>query len=97
MEVARLQHNDLGMNTEYFRALHLLCMYSYFLMIFLLVFPHSAVHVDPKTTWYTFEDRDKGVDMTNLPYTIPICALAPTVPRRIVLKTGWNNIHQPKM
>ncbi len=28
MEVARLHHDDLGMNTEYFRALHLLCIFS---------------------------------------------------------------------
>jgi hypothetical protein len=98
MEVARLHHIDLGMNTEYFRQLHLLWMYSYFLTtILLLVFPPLAVDVDPKTKWYSLLLPDRGVDTRDPPQTIPICALAPTIPRRILPNVGWNNIRHAEI
>jgi hypothetical protein len=62
----------------------------------LIPFPPPAVDIDPKTKWYTLE-ADKGLlRMKGARHNIPICALAPTVPRRIVPKVGWNNIHEPE-
>lgn len=52
------------------------------------------MHVDPETKWYNLEDPDKGIGLhrvdPQLQFTIPICALAPTVPRRIVPNVGYN-------
>jgi len=65
-EVARLHHNDLGMNTEW-----------------------SEVHIDNKEMWDNIRERGKGQPQEH-PHLIPICALAPTVPRTPVREVGWN-------
>jgi len=67
-EVARLHHNDLGMNTEVF-----------------------DVYVDPKTEWQKINERGRGKHCHQFPHLIPICMLAPTVPRTHVPGVGWNS------
>ena len=52
------------------------------------MFSPSAADVDPKTKWYNLKDLERGVTGEEPQHTIPICTLAPTVPRRIVLGVG---------
>ncbi|KAH8113183.1 S-adenosyl-L-methionine-dependent methyltransferase [Phellopilus nigrolimitatus] len=49
----------------------------------------SEIHVDPATQWHRIQERGKGVPYTH-PHLIPICALAPTVPRTAVPGVAWN-------
>jgi hypothetical protein len=47
------------------------------------------IHIDKKTMWDNIHDRGKGSTQEH-PHRIPICALAPTVPRTLVHGVGWN-------
>ncbi|KIM35895.1 hypothetical protein M413DRAFT_14278 [Hebeloma cylindrosporum] len=48
----------------------------------------SKVYIDKKEMWDNIFDRGKGVQQ-DYPHLIPICALAPTVPRMFVPGVGW--------
>jgi len=58
-----------------------------------LLFPLQtlpAVQVDKKKIWKTIHQYGQGVDEQGL-HHVPICALAPTVPRTLVPGAGWNS------
>jgi len=48
----------------------------------------QEVYIDKKMRWENILERGRGVPQDH-PHLIPICALAPTVPRTLVPGVGW--------
>lgn len=46
------------------------------------------IYIDNKEMWDNIRDRGKGEERQTV-HLIPICALAPTVPRTLVPGAGW--------
>ena len=56
----------------------------------------AEVALDEETMWYYLRDRDPNRDgpLSGNPvsvHLIPVCALAPTIPRTLVPDAGWNS------
>jgi hypothetical protein len=55
----------------------------------------ADVRVDGKDVWDDLTRRGTDTKRTDATYLIPICALAPTVPRTHNPNVGWNNNVDP--
>ena len=87
LEIERLHHNDVGLNTEWF------CEST---RVFVLILANNdlATDLDKSAMWFYMRDREKRLEDHHTVHAIPICALAPTVPRTLVPNSGWNSSPQ---
>jgi hypothetical protein len=80
------------MNTEWSGAYILLSSSLVLLSNILFSLPldpgHSEVYTNKEKRWYNIHERGKGQAQQH-PHLIPICTLAPTVPRTLVCGVGW--------
>jgi protein arginine N-methyltransferase 2 len=89
LEIGRLHHNDVGLNTEWFCE-----SIRVFVSIAILANNDPATNSDKSAMWFYMQDREKRLEDPGTLHAVPICALAPTVPRTLVPNSGWNNLPQ---
>jgi hypothetical protein len=57
----------------------------------------SASNTEKSAMWFYIQDREKKLEDVHTEHAIPICALAPTVPRTLVPNSGWNSLPQQEV